>query len=238
MGARSRRPAWIVVLVSVLLHLVVFTAIGLEAPGMRTLAVDRSRPVAVELVRPFRRRPPPPPTRTPPKTRSPPAAAVAIRAGVHPRGAAEPGGPPPSAAAPPPPAEVTATDENVRAALRQALGCQTAPGQHQTQEEKTRCGHSFAEAAKTAPAVSGIDPALRQIWDAQKAAEAARRDGTSGQADLKAIQNARGGAGPSRKNDINAGFSCGLPFGANAKPGLGGLKCSMSYPSVTSYPKP
>jgi len=236
-GAGTRRSVWIVVAASVAFHLVLFAVVGFQAPGVHTPRFDESKPVDISLVRPPRPQPRPQPSRA---ASPPPAPSTPVSRPAPPQ-TSPPGPAQAQASAPtsPAPAE-PAPDEGVRAALRQALGCQIAPGQHQTQEDKARCSHGFADAARTAPPVDGLDPALRATWDAQKAAEAARRDGAA-QADLKAIQNARGGAGASRKNDINAGFSCGLAFGVNAKPGLSGLKCSMSYPKPpppAPYPKP
>ena len=124
-----------------------------------------------------------------------------------------------------PPQPAGDDDAAVRAMLKGTLGCNPAPGAHQTAEEKARCARGFIEAAKTATPFSGVDPAKTAAWDAQQAAEAARRDGAAGQAKLNAVhaQEIRGGA-----VDINAGVSCKAKFDAT---GVKPAACHAEYPT-------
>lgn len=233
-GVGSDRRRWRLAVVggSVAAHLLVLFVLGTVLPPLRRPPPE---PPAIELklILPVtRHRPAPAPPRVAAAPSSPQSGAM-----VH--QAPAPHATPPSPVAAGAPA-ATPGPAAAGGAIHffEVPGCAREDLMLMTPEERIRCHPPVQSADGTGgraiprggPAISGIDPAKRSAWDQQVAEKEKRRDGTEAQGRLRALQDARGKLAPSRTFDINAGFNCKLAFGANAKPGLGGLKCEAAPP--------
>jgi len=197
-GGRRRRRAGPAIAISLVLHAVLFLAIGLIVPkphftvaepppvtlfllpSLERAQNERSRPTATSA------------SKAPTAGRS---AAPIILPHVHiprattadapssPIAAAPPGeaaaGKPGTSAAPGP-LPYDESERGVRAFLRGTVGCESPDAVHLTADERARCAERFAEDARNGQGFSGIDPAKRGAYSVQAAADERKRAAREG----------------------------------------------------------
>ena len=229
-----RRGLWSAVALSLLAHLIVLTAIGVVTPRPSFHDISQQPTLTVQLMPRIARISPHASSSTAAaSTRA--ATASASSPTLHPHIAA----PNPTGLATPAPIQASANAEataggrigagyapgplpfedghhGVHALLRATVGCSNEEATHLTDEEREACNARFAKEGRKAAPFIAIDPLKRAGYDAALQADADRRDGTTAQAALKALQDERGGTGRAVHNDINVGIHCGMKFGPGA----------------------
>lgn len=230
----ARRTAPAVALAAVL-HLLLFLAVGLIVPKADYRFAPQPAPVRLILLPPMpslhhRDRPLGPIAKA---VRAGGQAAPTVLPNVH--------RPPPAPRdAPPSPLSFAAGEDKPATPSAEAMqfyerslsGCGREDLILLTPEERARCTARAVEAARggrppTVPDLNGLDPAKRAAWDAEVAAARDRRDGSGAQAELRALQGARGALAPRDHGvDVNVGFHCRFKFGGDK-----GLDCRAGPPA-------